>query len=99
MKDNCNKRSFKIYYEPLGSQISELTDEDAGKLFKAIFYYSLDGIEPEFDDKYLRLVFAPQRNAINIDKEKYLKEVEQKREAAKEKWRREREKNDADAYT
>lgn len=62
------KESFLLYnnfYEPLKC----LTNEQLGRLFKAIFEFNINGIEEVEPD--IRIAFAFIKNQINIDSKKY----------------------------
>ena len=66
------KESFLIYksfYKP----IEKFTDEQLGKLFRAIFDYQL-GKEPNVPDD-IYIAFAFFRNQFEIDDEKYKKKI------------------------
>ena len=41
------RNSFLLYYE-YAEYLEELTDEEAGKLLRAVFNYNIYGEEPEF---------------------------------------------------
>lgn len=67
------KESFVIYkafYEP----ISNLSDEDLGILFRAIFQYQIDGIEPTNTSR-IYMAFQFFKNQFRLDNEKYSKVV------------------------
>ena len=51
------KRSF-ILYSSYMEQFNELSDEQAGKLIKAIFMYAEKKIIPEFDDGMVKMAFS-----------------------------------------
>lgn len=68
------KESFLIYksfYEP----ISGLSDEDLGRLFRAVFEYQLKGIEPTNTDR-IYIAFQFFKNQFRLDDIKYNKIVE-----------------------
>jgi hypothetical protein len=67
------KESFVIYkafYEP----ISELSDEDLGQLFRHIFLYQINEIEPPNTSR-VYMAFQFFKNQFRLDNEKYLKVV------------------------
>ena len=67
------KESFVIYkafYEP----ISELSDEDLGQLFRYIFLYQINQIEPPNTSR-VYMAFQFFKNQFRLDNEKYLKVV------------------------
>ena len=60
-----------------------LTDEQAGKLFKALFAFAKDGIEPDFDDGVVAMIFSFMSDSIKRDTEKYEEVCENRRKAGK----------------
>ena len=75
------KNSFVIYND-IYEVIKELTDEEAGILFKAILCYQSTGeiIEMPRD---LRLLFLTLKSTFDRDNDKYEKTVQKRREAGK----------------
>lgn len=76
-------------------QVNMLTDEQAGKLFKALFAFAKDGIEPDFDDGMTAMIFSFMSDAITRDTEKYFARCEKNKQIALEREavrRKEREK-------
>ncbi len=63
------KRKSSIIHHDSLMILDELSDEEAGKLFKSIKNFIIEGVEPE--DKITRLVFNPFRNQLIRDAEKY----------------------------
>lgn len=80
------KKSFLVYYD---NQVivRHLTDDEAGKLFKALFPYAADGVKPDFEDNQaLAMAFDVLRIAIDRDKEKYIKKCESNRKNIEKRW-------------
>ena len=75
--DVPDRKSFIIYknfYEP----IKHLSDDDLGKLFRAIFQYQIsNGVEVEDD---IKIPFEFFKNQFNLDNEKWLKRAQSSRE-------------------
>ena len=73
------KNNFLLYkdYKP---NVDILSDEQAGKLFKAIFSYVEDRTEPNFKDGMLTMAFQFIRTQLERDLEKYKERVEINRE-------------------
>ena len=69
----ADKKSFLIHKDSL-HVLDELTDIEAGKLFKAIALYQY-GEEIELDT-LTKITFAPFKSQFNRDNEKYLKTCE-----------------------
>lgn len=75
------KKSFVLYtkHEEI---INSLSDEEAGKLIKAIFKYVNKGIEPQLNG-LLNVVFIPIRQDIDSNMEKWLEEKNKRAEAGR----------------
>ena len=75
--DVPDRKSFIIYknfYEP----IKHLSDDDLGKLFRAIFQYQIsNGVEVE---PGIKIPFEFFKNQFNLDNEKWLKRAQSSRE-------------------
>ena len=75
--DVPDRKSFVIYknfYEP----IKHLSDDDLGKLFRAIFQYQIsNGVEVEDN---IKIPFEFFKNQFNLDNEKWLKRAQSSRE-------------------
>lgn len=93
ISQNAVKDSFILYTEQK-EVIDNLSDEDAGKLFKGIFEYVL-GNEPEFNN-LLKLVFIPIRQQLERNAKKY-SEIKEKRRIAGAKGGKQKVANQANA--
>lgn len=71
------KTSF-ILFADQAEVINELSDEDAGKLMKAVYNYAATGEVPNFEG-ILKFVFIPIRQSIDKNTEKYNAVVEKRR--------------------
>lgn len=81
------KDSFILYLEQ--KEIFEtLSDNEAGKLIKAIFEYESTGQSPKLS-KTLNLVFIPIKNTLDRNKEKYQKVVERNKKNIRKRWNKE----------
>ena len=81
---------YKSFYEP----ISKLTDEQLGRLFRAIFKWQIDGkAEPEND---IEMAFLFIVNQFRIDNDKYQERCDINRKNIQSRW--EREKKDTNEY-
>jgi len=69
------RKSFVLHKDSLDI-LEELTDEQAGKLFKAIRYYQL-GMDIELD-QITKLVFSPFKNQFTRDDDKYIETCERR---------------------
>ena len=83
-----------IVYKDIHAVVDELTDEQAGKLFRGMIKYFADGTEPKFEG-VLKFVFIPIKQQIDRDAEKYSERCEKNRENIKKRWAKEK---NASAY-
>ncbi len=77
------KESFVIHhslYEPIKS----LSDEQMGKLFRAIFEYEINGVMDVDDD--IQMAFMFFKNVLDINKKQYEKRCAKNRENIKKRW-------------
>lgn len=82
-----NEQKGFIVYKDIHAVVDELTDEQAGKLFRGMIKYSSEGIEPKFDG-ILKFVFIPIKQQMDRDSAKYDRKCEKNRENAKKRWER-----------
>ena len=68
-----------IIYKSHFELIKDLTDEQSGKLIKAIGLYS-EGIMPEIDDLLVKGIFISIRRDFDLQAENYTKKVKANRE-------------------
>ena len=81
MEHNDEKSSFILYTAYL-EQIDELTDQQAGQLFKAILHNE-SGAETAVTDPVVQIAFSFVRAQLRRDREKYLAKVAQLKENGK----------------
>ena len=80
MDDEIKKPSFLVYYDN-EVIVLRLPDDEAGKLFKALFPYGREKIKPDFDKSpALAMAFDILSMAIDRDKERYVRRCEANRE-------------------
>lgn len=80
------QKSFLVYKD-IQQVVGELTDEQAGQLFKGMVNYSTTGKAPKFDG-ILKFVFIPIKQQMDRDAEKYTAKCEKNRENVKLRWER-----------
>ncbi len=79
-KEN-EKRGF-VVYGSLEDQLNFLTDAQAGQLFRAMFVH-FRGEEPVIEDVMVNMVYTGVRTIMDIDREKWEKTREARREAGR----------------
>ena len=75
------KKVFQLYHDLVGV-VGVMTDEQAGKLLKAILAY-VNGQPPELDDPVVLVAFQPARQQLDRDHEAYLRILERNKENGK----------------
>ena len=73
---------FKVWTE-WHDGIDMLTSEQAGELLKAMVRFSIDGIEPKFEDSPLKMLWSMIVNRMRLDKQKYVNQVTHNRKAGR----------------
>lgn len=76
-----DKKAF-LLYQNFGKQFNLLSDEQAGKLIKALFKYSDTGEEPELD-AVTSMLFSLISDTLDRDKQKWEATREQRRQAGR----------------
>lgn len=88
---------FQIYLD-CKKHIDMLSDEQAGKLFKALFDFSISGKVPEFSDGMLMMCFSFLSAQIERDTAKYKEKCERNRQTALEREKNRRERNSTNVH-
>lgn len=91
---NTEAKGFLVYKD-VKAVVDELTDEQAGMLFRGMLDYFSDGTEPKFDG-ILKFVFIPIKQQIDRDSERYEQKCEKNRANAKKRWKPSAEKGVSD---
>ena len=78
----AEKKSFVLYYD-LEQHAQLLSDEQLGRLLRAVFAYEIRGEIPEFNDDLLSLSFSFIKVQLDIDKAKYKERCEKNTENGK----------------
>lgn len=71
---------------------SLLSDEESGKLLKALFLYDVDGYETIFDERELNLVFLQVKKSLDANREHYEETCRKRAESASKRWEKREEK-------
>ena len=68
------------YYDP----IADLSDEELGKLFRAIFVYQIDGIDTS--EGSIKIPFRFFKNQMDLDRKKYEDKCAKNKENVAKRW-------------
>lgn len=91
------KNSFVLYYN-YEEQLEDLTDEQVGKLLRALFQYEIHDTLPEFADKELKIAFKFIKVHLDNDREKYVKMCEKQKSNIQKRWNKNNT-NDTNVYS
>ena len=80
----AEKRSMIVYYEIL-EQLEDFTDEQVGKMFRAMVEYDKNGVEPNFSGE-MKVAFKFIKLSIDKNKEEYTKKCDKNRENVMKRW-------------
>ena len=86
-----NKKSVLLYCDIIHT-VKELTDEEAGRLFKHYLNYVND-LNPEPPDKLTQIVFEPIKQTLKRDLKKWETKSERNSLIAKEGWKKRKDAN------
>lgn len=75
-----------LYLHDVQPILSQLTDADAGKLFRAVFKYADTGDLPSFDGA-LSMAWAVLKGHIDEDADRYEQICKKRKDAAYERWK------------
>lgn len=81
------KKSFLLYYD-YWEWFKLLTDEELGKLLRAIFIYEREGETPKNFDPKLEMAFVMIKETLDRDKLKYEQVCNRNKEVAKIRWQK-----------
>lgn len=95
---NPNKKAFQLYYDACENMCESLTDDQIGKIMRAIIQLEIHGEETEFDDPLLRFIYNNFKSSLERNNEKYEHRCEVNRQNANKRWQQEKDvsKNEGD---
>ncbi len=79
------KKALLLHYD-LFDTFSLLSDEELGKLLRAIFEYDTSGITPDFEDRLLTACFMRIAECLDRNNSRYADVCQKKSEAMKKRW-------------
>ena len=89
------KESFVLYTSQYEA-VADLSVQQKGELFDALFQYVRTGDTPKFTDPAIRIAFNFMRIQIDRDSNKYEDVCNKRREAVNKRWEKARVKKDLD---
>ncbi len=83
------KKALLLHYD-LFDTFSLLSDEELGKLLRAVFEYDISGNMPEFEDRLLTACFLRIAECLDRNNIRYEEVCQKKAEAMKRRWEKNR---------
>ncbi len=71
-----------LYYDYL-SHFNFLTDEQLGKIVRAMLDYEINGVLPEFSEPIMQMTFSFVRSNLDRDREKFIERCQKNAENGK----------------
>ncbi|WP_282017749.1 DUF6291 domain-containing protein [Salegentibacter mishustinae] len=88
-----NKKPSFVLHKDAVSIVQEMTNDQAGQLFKAIVHFQLHNEEQDLEFA-LKMAFVPFKNQFIRDNKKYEEVCRKRREAANKRWNDQKEQDD-----
>lgn len=76
------KKSLLLYYD-YQQHFNFLTDEQLGRLIRAMFDYEINRVVPEFDEPVMKMCFSFVQSNLDRDLQKYIDKCEKNAENGK----------------
>lgn len=84
-------KTFFVMYHDYWNWFKLLTDDELGKLIRAVFLYEREKKEPASLDEKLNILFCMIKETLDKDRSKYESVCSKNRENAKLRWQRTKE--------
>ncbi len=79
------KKALLLHYD-LFDTFSLLTDEELGRLLRAVFEYDTSGITPDFEDRMMTACFMRIAECLDRNNIRYEEVCQKKAESARRRW-------------
>lgn len=79
------KTALLLHYD-LCNTFSLLTDEELGKLIRAVFEYDINGTVPDFEERVLKACFMRIAECLDRNNIRYEEVCRKKSDAMKKRW-------------
>lgn len=94
MKQNKERPGVMIYFH-IFEMLKLLDTQQVGEVMLALMAYAKDGIEPQFRDQVMQIVWVNMKNASDVDKERYAERCKNAKAAIEKRWNKQ---EDTDVY-
>lgn len=94
MKQNKERPGVMIYFH-IFEMLKLLDTQQIGEVMLALMAYAKDGIEPQFREQVMQIVWVNMKNASDVDKERYAERCKNAKAAIEKRWNKQ---EDTDVY-
>lgn len=94
MKNSKERPGVMLYFH-LFDMLKLMDTRQVGEMMLALMAYARDGVEPDFDEQVMRVVWISMKNASDVDKERYAERCKNAKAAIEKRWSRQ---EDTDVY-
>lgn len=94
MKQNKERPGVMIYFH-IFEMLKLLDTQQVGEVMLALMAYAKDGIEPQFREQVMQIVWVNMKNASDVDKERYAERCKNAKAAIEKRWNKQ---EDTDVY-
>ncbi|MBR6575197.1 MAG: hypothetical protein IKK61_09450 [Clostridia bacterium] len=94
MKQNKERPGVMIYFH-IFEMLKLLDTQQVGEVMLALMAYAKDGIEPQFREQVMQIVWVNMKNASDVDREHYEMKRQRAIKGASKRWHEEAMLNDA----
>lgn len=94
MKQNKERPGVMIYFH-IFEMLKLLDTQQVGEVMLALMAYAKDGIEPQFREQAMQIVWVNMKNASDVDKERYAERCKNAKAAIEKRWNKQ---EDTDVY-
>ena len=82
-----------LLYKDNRELLEDLTNEEKGILFQALYDFACDGVEPDFKDRAVKVAYRTMRNSIERDDIKYAERCKKNQAIRQAAWNKNKDKN------
>ena len=97
MKQNKERPGVMIYFH-IFEMLKLLDTQQVGEVMLALMAYAKDGIEPQFREQVMQIVWVNMKNASDVDKERYAERCKNAKAAIEKRWNKQEDTESADDF-
>ena len=92
MKNSKERPGVMLYFH-LFDMLKLMDPQQVGEMMLALMAYARDGVEPQFQDLVMQIVWVNMKNASDVDKERYAERCKNAKAAIEKRWNKQEDTN------